>query len=74
MNNAKKINKQQKEYMVIYQSEEHYEVLGFVQATSLREAIEKAQIDLLSEAKYYNVNEAEIAEIAKFDTIIFNII
>jgi len=63
----------EKEYMVIYQSKEHYEVLGYVRAASLEEAKKKAQIKLLPEAKYYNVTEAEIDEIANFDKIFFKL-
>jgi len=64
---------QEKEYVIIYQSKEHYEVLGYVRATSLEDAKKKAGIKLLPEAKYYNVSEAEIDEIAKFEKIFFDI-
>jgi len=73
MANTKKQKEQEKEYVVIYQSEEHYEVLGYVRASSLEEAKKKAQVKLLPEAKYYNVTEAEIDGIAKLDKILFDI-
>jgi len=73
MTNTKKKKDQKKEYVVIYQSQEHYEVLGYARAASLEEAKEKAQAKLLPEAKYYNVTEAEIDEITRFDKISFNI-
>jgi predicted transcriptional regulator len=63
----------EKEYVIIYQSKEHYEVLGYVHAASLEEAKKKALIKLLPEAKYYNVTEAEIDEIANFDKIFFKL-
>ncbi len=72
MSNLKKKD-EEKEYVMIYKSKEHYEVLGYVQASSLEEAKKKAQIKLLPEAKYYNVTEAEIDEIAKLDKIFFDI-
>ena len=62
-----------KEYVIIYKSKEHYEVLGYVKAPSLEEAKKKAQAKLLPEAKYYNVTEAEIDEIVTFDKILFDI-
>jgi len=67
------VKKVLKEYAVIYRSEEHYEVLGFVNADSLSEAESKAQEQLLKEAKYYNVAEAEIVELKKPKRILFNI-
>ncbi|MBU1322454.1 hypothetical protein KKE48_05645 [Patescibacteria group bacterium] len=63
----------EKEYVVIYKSQEHYEVLGYVKAVSLAKAKKKAQIKLLPEAKFYNVSEAEIDEIAQFDKVFFDI-
>lgn len=62
----------EKEYVVIYRSQEHYEVLGYVKANSLEEAKEKAQEELLNEAKYYEVTEAEIGELKDKDIIFFN--
>lgn len=52
----------EKEYILTYKSEEHFEVLGWVRAKSFEEAKKIAQIQLLTEAKRYNVAEAEIAE------------
>lgn len=72
MSNLKKKD-EEKEYVMIYKSKEHYEVLGYVRAASLEEAKKKAQIKLLPEAKYYNITEAEIDEIAKFDKVFFDL-
>ena len=55
-------NISEKEYILTYKSQEHFEVLGWVRAKSLEEAKKIAQIQLLIEAKRYNVTEAEIAE------------
>jgi len=63
----------EKEYVIIYESDEHYEVLGYVRAHSLKEAREKAKKELLDEARYYSVTNAEIDEIAEYDDITFNI-
>jgi len=63
----------QKEYVVIYKSLEHFEVLGFVNADTLEEAKIKAQKELFDEAKQYNVAEAEIAELNDLDKIYFKI-
>ena len=52
----------EKEYILTYKSEEHFEILGWVRAKSLEEAKKIAQIQLLTEAKRYNVTEAEMAE------------
>ena len=70
------INKEvaEKEYIITYQSEEHYEVLGYVKAFSLAEAKILAEKKLQDEAQYYNVTEAEIDEIAEHDTMTFNIV
>ena len=65
---------QEKEYIVIYKSLEHFEVLGFVKARSLEEAKEMAQKELLDEAKHFKVVEAEIAELKDLDKILFNIL
>lgn len=72
-NSVKKDEKKKKEYVVIYKSKEHYEVLGYVTASSLEEAKNKAQAKLLPEAKYYNVTKAEVDEIAKFDEVSFDL-
>ena len=63
----------EKEYIITYQSEEHYEVLGYVKANSLSEAKIVAEKKLLDEAQYYNVTEAEIDEIAEHDVMTFEI-
>lgn len=63
----------EKEYIVIYKSMEHFEVLGFVMAGSMEEAEEKAQKELLKEAKHYKVVNAEIAEMRDLKEIFFNI-
>lgn len=63
----------EKEYIVIYTSEEHFEVLGYVNANSIEEAKSVAQKELLDEAKHYNVTQAEIAELKDLDKIVFNI-
>jgi len=63
----------EKEYVIIYESDEHYEVLGYVRAHSLKEAKEKTQKELLDEARYYSVTNAEIDEIAQYDDITFDI-
>jgi len=65
---------QKKEYVVIYQSLEHFEVLGFVNADSLEEAKAIAQKELLDEAKHYKIVEAEIAELKDLEKIFFNIL
>jgi hypothetical protein len=67
------IKKEGKEYVIIYRSEEHYEVLGYVSAPSIEEAKKRAQVKLIPEAKYYTVSEAEIVEISNIDKINFNI-
>lgn len=61
----------EKEYILTYKSEEHFEVLGWVRAKSLEEANKTAQIQLLTEAKRYNVTEAEIAEWGKNSIVPF---
>ena len=63
-----------KEYIIIYQSVEHFEVLGFVRADSLEEANIQAQKELLDEAKHYNIAEAEIAELSNLDKIYFKVV
>ncbi len=64
---------QKKEYIIIYKSLEHFEVLGFVEAVSMEEAKALAQNNLLEEAKEYKVAEAEIAELNNLDKIYFNV-
>ena len=67
------MKKKEKEYIVTYRSREHFEVLGWIAASSIKEAKKKAQQELLKEAKYYNVPEAEIGEWKGGDTIYFNL-
>ena len=55
-------NISEKEYILTYKSQEHFEVLGWVRAKSLEQAKKIAQTQLLIEAKRYNVTQAEIAE------------
>jgi len=62
-----------KDYIVTYRSIEHYEVLGWVKASSLEEAIKKAQQELIKEAKLYDVADAEIAEWRDNDSVHFNL-
>ncbi len=63
-----------KDYIITYRSQEHYEVLGWVEADSLEDAKKKAKKTLSREAKYYSVPEAEIAEWGKEkDGILFDI-
>lgn len=62
----------EKEYIVTYRSQEHYEVLGWVRAKSLEEAKKTAQVQLLMEAQRYNVREAEIAEWGENSVVSFN--
>ena len=52
-----------KKYVVIYRSQEHYEVLGYVRAHNIEEAIKLAKEELRGEAKYYEVTEATIGEL-----------
>ncbi len=51
-----------KEYVVIYKSEEHFEVLGWVAAENLEEAKQVALQKLKKEADHYEVVEADIVE------------
>lgn len=69
----KKEEELEKEYIVIYESQEHFEVLGFIKAHSLEEAKNKAQKELLEEAEHYNVSMAEVAEIKDLDKVFFKI-
>ncbi|KKU10951.1 MAG: hypothetical protein UX61_C0009G0009 [Parcubacteria group bacterium GW2011_GWA2_46_7] len=70
---VKKVSTKIKEYVLVYQSQEHYEVLGYVRAPSMIVAKKRAQKKLLPEAKYYNVPQAEIDEIAGFDRVDFDL-
>ncbi len=62
-----------KQYVIIYRSLEHFEVLGFVTADSIEEAEDRAKKELLVEAKHYMVTEAEIAELKDLNKISFDI-
>jgi len=62
-----------KDYVVIYRSCEHYEVLGYIRARSLEEAKEKAKKTLIKEAKQYNVTNAMIFEIVKGSEVLFDL-
>jgi len=64
--------KEKKEYIVTYRSEEHYEVLGWIMASSIEDAQKKAQKELLKESKYYKVIDAKIAEWKNSKNINFN--
>jgi len=70
---AKTIDKKKNEYLITYESDEHFEVLGYVKAYSLEEATKKAQKELLDEAKHYKVTKAEINEISQYRSISFDI-
>lgn len=60
-------------YVVIYKSQEHDEVLGYVTAESIEDAIKRAREELKTEAKFYEVVEAEIGEIKEQRKITFDI-
>jgi hypothetical protein len=64
---------QEKEYIITYIIQEHYEVLGWVKAPSIEKAKKKAQQELSKEVKHYQVVEAEIAEWKNSDNIYFSI-
>ncbi|MCX6759185.1 MAG: hypothetical protein NT012_01255 [Candidatus Nealsonbacteria bacterium] len=63
----------EKDYIVIYESQEHFEVLGWVKASNLEEAIKNAEETLINEIKKYSVKNAEIAEWKDGREISFNI-
>ena len=65
--------KKENEYIVTYKSKEHYEVLGWVRASSIDEAIKKAKKELLVDAKAYHISSARIAKWAESQLIAFNI-
>lgn len=67
------VEKQLKNYVVIYRSQEHYEVLGYVKASNMKEAIARAQKELRMEARKYEVREATIGEIKEEKEITFDI-
>ncbi|MDD4931123.1 MAG: hypothetical protein PHG66_03130 [Candidatus Colwellbacteria bacterium] len=61
----------EKEYIITYRSEEHFEVVGWVKAESMEEAKELARNVLAKEASFYGVTEAEIAEYGTSETMSF---
>lgn len=61
----------EKEYVIFYKSVEHYEIIGFVKADSMKEAEEKALKEMEKEAVKYKVKEAMLAEISECKEIIF---
>jgi len=62
-----------KKYVVIYQSQEHYEVLGYVIAPNIEEAINRTREELKKEAEFYDVAEAEIGELKEQKKITFDV-
>ena len=62
-----------KKYIVVYRSQEHYEVLGHVRALNMKEAIFRAQKSLEGQAKLYEVEEATIEEIGSQAKITFDV-
>jgi len=63
----------QKEFIITYKSREHYEVLGWIKAPSLKKAKEKAKKELIEDATRYHVSEAQIGEYKGIETIVLNI-
>lgn len=62
MKKAKTNKKVCKDYIITYRSQEHYEVLGWVRAFSLEEAVCKAKQELNGAMDRYGVVNATIAE------------
>lgn len=60
-------------YIITYLSQVHYEVIGYVDAKDMEEAIEKARKELKEEAKFYDVERAKIAKIGEEKEIRFDI-
>jgi len=60
-------------YIITYQSQEHYEVLGYVEAENIDDAIKYAKENLKIEAKFYEVKEAKIAKFVNEKPIFFDI-
>jgi len=63
----------QKEFIITYRSQEHYEVLGWVKAPSLKKAKEKAKKELIEDANRYHISEAQIGEYKGKETVFLNI-
>ncbi|MFA5442226.1 MAG: hypothetical protein WC288_02950 [Candidatus Paceibacterota bacterium] len=51
-----------KDFILTYRTSEHYEVLGWVRARSLKEAERKARKELAQEIAKYSVFEVQVAE------------
>jgi hypothetical protein len=51
-----------KEYIITYRSGEHYEVLGWVRASSVDEAFKKAHHDFRIDIEKYGIINATVAE------------
>jgi len=62
-----------KKYVVIYLSQEHHEVLGYVTALNMKEAIILAKKELKKEAEFYEIADATIAEIKEQKEITFDV-
>jgi predicted transcriptional regulator len=60
-------------YVIIYQSQEHYEVLGYISAENIEDAIKRAKEELKKEAKFYDVEAAKIAKLVGEKEIFFDI-
>jgi len=60
-------------YVVVYESHEHFEVLGHVTAEDIEGATKIAKDELNKEAKIYDVEEATIAKIVDERPIFFDI-
>jgi hypothetical protein len=60
-------------YVIIYESQEHYEVLAYIEANNIKDAIEKARRELKKEVKRYDVEKAKIARIGDEKDIEFDI-
>jgi hypothetical protein len=67
------VKKTFKKYVVIYLSQEHHEVLGYVMAPDIKEAMLLAKEELKKEAEFYEVVDATIAEIEEQKGITFDI-
>jgi len=62
----------ERDYVVVYRSNEHYEVLGFVRAHSMKEAQKKAKKSLAYESKWYGIENAMVFEITNGSEISFS--
>jgi len=60
-------------YIITYQSQEHHEVLGYVEADNIDNAIKYAKENLKTEAGFYEVEEAKIAKFINEKPIFFGI-